>query len=327
MDRGLSIFTHLHLYMVLMLLLIFPATVSATDLALVLRGASDDFTMVLKGISDDLEDDLKIIDYIVDDSTAVEKIGQLIVEKKPKALVIMGNKALNLYGKYQKQNPDIEHLPSLLIAALFIDKYIPKLSNIVGIRYEVPAVTSIVNLRSILSKPILRVGVIHRKWMSDFVEENRSLCKAEGIELISLSLPDRSRSYSKAIRKRIRKLETMNINAFWILNDNVLLNRALLRNAWIPSLNKLNKPVIVGVESLVLSKLDLGTFAIVPDHYALGVQGATTLLDLMENNWVIKETKIEQPLSVKKLLNLSLSKKRKIPINIKRLGEVDVVIE
>ena len=130
----------------------------------------------------------------------------------------------------------------------------------------------------------------------------------------------------RLVSKKIKKL-SYDVDAFWILNDNELLTKNVILNAWIPGLNKYDKPVIVGVESLVETKFKIGTLSVSPDHYALGVQAASKILDIKYEDWVVKGVDIEQPLSVKKVFNQVVSKQRKIEVNESRFGELDRVIK
>lgn len=116
------------------------------------------------------------------------------------------------------------------------------------------------------------------------------------------------------------------IDAIWVLNDNALLNQSTITKAWIPVLKKSNMPVIVGVESLIATKFNLGTYAVVPDHYALGVQGADMLANIMDAGWVVSDVAVEQPLSVKKIINLNISQKRKISILPDKLHRLNKII-
>lgn len=177
-----------------------------------------------------------------------------------------------------------------------------------------------------LKKPVNKIGVVHREMMADLIKTNARFCEAEGIELIAISLPDRDKNFPKTVRKSLRTLKKMGIDALWVLNDNALLKGPIIKHAWTPELRKSNFPVIVGVESLISSKLNFGTFAIVPDLYALGVQGASVLAEIMDDDWILEGREVEQPLSVKKILNLDLSNKRKIGINMGALRSIDSVI-
>ena len=78
--------------------------------------------------------------------------------------------------------------------------------------------------------------------------------------------------------------------------------------------------------SLVQSKFKFGSYAIVPDHYALGVQGASIIAEIMEEDWQLETPDVQQPISVKKLLNQTIFDSKKINYKEAKLAEIDEVI-
>ena len=310
----------------LILLLISSKTYS-NDIVLVIKTEGQAFDEVLKGIKDDLEEELDIQMLSVNKSTSVKMLSETIINTNPSILILIGNQAINVYSQYQKKFEGQNFPPSLSIAALFVDKIIGNIQNGTGIRYEIPAVTSIVNMRSMLNSKVEKVGVIYRSWMKDFIEENRRYCESEGIELVAYEIPDKSNKTPQMLKKGLKSLKKSKVDAYWIINDNALLNKDALLKAWLPEFRKIKKPVIVGVDSLLPTKLNFGSYAIVPDHYALGIQGANRILDIMDDDWQLSNDNIEQPLSVKKMLNLSITKKRGITIKNSAIDKVDLVIQ
>jgi hypothetical protein len=298
----------------------------ADGTALVLRGNSEAFEQVVSGITGDLEGDLEFSEYIVGKGTSASDIDKLVVDNAPNIIVLIGNHSINAYTKYQKENAGKSFPPAVALAALYVDKLVKKLDNATGIRYEIPAVTSAVNLRSLLNKPLNRIGVIYRSWMKDFIKENAEYCKREGIELIGYEITGKSKKVYKNIKKGVKKLNKKNIDALWVVNDNGLLNKDALLKGWIPSLKKSKIPVVVGVKSLIQTKFKFGSYAIVPDHYALGVQGASAIAEIMDEDWDLDGRDIEQPISVNKLVNLAIFGAKDIGYKTEKLAEIDEVI-
>lgn len=301
--------------------------VSAAESILVLRSDGASFEDVLRGMVEDLEEDMVFHDQIIDNNTTVADISHYVATKSPKIIVLMGNRAIIAYYKFQKNVPFTRFPPSIALAALYIDKLLARLTNATGIRYEIPAVTSMVNLRSLVKTPIRRVGVVYRQWLHSFVQANQMYCQQEGIKLIGISIGNRERDFTVSVKRALNQLIDRRIDAFWILNDNVMLGKNVIINAWLPILRRAKKPVVVGAKSLISTQLDFGTFGIFPDHYALGVQGANAITEIMEDNWHIGNRKIEQPISIKKLLNITLTNKRGILVNNDKLKEVDELVK
>jgi ABC-type uncharacterized transport system substrate-binding protein len=297
------------------------------DTALVLTAQGQAFSEVVSGISGDLEEDLNFEVYVIGKGSKVSEIETQIQKHKPKIIVLVENSAINLYAKYQKANPDSQFPPSVAVAALFVDRFLTNLKNATGIRYEIPAVTSIVNMRSVLSKKVKRVGVVHRKWMKSLIEENAKYCRSEGIELVPISIPNKDKKLDKKLNAGLKSLINQKVDAIWVLNDNALLNGNMIRSAWLPTVGKARLPVIVGIKPMLSTKLNFGSFAIVPDHYALGVQAASLIGEIMEEGWEIGDRDIEQPVSVKKVVNVSVLNNKKVKYREDQLSAMDEIVQ
>lgn len=120
--------------------------------------------------------------------------------------------------------------------------------NTTGIRYEIPAVTSLVQLRSLMQRPLKKVGVIYRQWMGDFIRQNQRWCQQENIELVSVELPNQL-STSK-LKYQLKHLLRKDIDTLWVVNDNGLLRPRSIQNVWLPLLKNVDKPVLVGINAL-----------------------------------------------------------------------------
>ena len=298
----------------------------AEDTALVLRGNVPAMEEVLDGMKSDLDGEITFVDHAYTKKMTVEDLGALIKKTDPNMIILLGNKSINLYKKYFAKTPPTKEIPTLLVAGLFVD-YIKGLGTTSAIRYEIPAVTSILTLRVVTEKPIKKVGVIYRKWMKDFVETNKRYCEAEGIELVAMEIGNKEKNFASVVKKKLKALKKAKVDALWVLNDNALLNPTVIVKGWQAGLENSKLPVIVGVEKLVASQFNFGTFAVVPDHYPLGVQAAGLIADFLDDDWEVSGSHSEQPISVRKILNRALSKKNKIGIKVEGLKEIDAVLE
>lgn len=316
----------------LLVLALLPMVAVAQDddelpMALVFSAQGQAFNEVVAGIAGDLEEDLQFEVYMIGKTSKVSEIEAQIKKHQPKIIILVENSSIQLYKKYQKKNPNASFPPSVAVAALFVDRFIKGLKNSTGIRYEIPAVTSVVNLRQILPTKVKRVGVVHREWMTGMIEENAKYCRAEGIELVPIALPNKDGKLDKKLKDGLSKLVKNDIDALWVLNDNALLNTKTIRSAWLPTIGKADLPVIVGVRSMLTTRLNFGSFAIVPDHYALGVQAASVIGEIMDEDWEIGDRDIEQPLSVKKVVNVSVLNNKKVKYRKDKLSAMDEVVQ
>ena len=302
------------------------AIANDSGVILILRASGGKFAETSQGIKDDLGDDFNLIEKVIKPEITLRDIENYIDTIKPKLIVLVGNTPIRLYTNYQKQNPERQFPPSVALSALYVDRLITQVKNSLGIRHEIPAVTSLVNIRSLVKLPVKRVGVLYRQWMKDYIELNAAFCRQEGIELVGVEIPN-SISIQK-VKYHLKHLLNKDIAALWVVNDNALLSSRLMQNVWVPNIKQFNKPVVVGVEGLTATALNFGTFSVVPDQYALGVQGAGLIGDIMdEQMWELGKNKIYEPLSVKKLLNLKLMKKRNIQVNESKLETLDYLIQ
>jgi len=317
----------LSLTMLLVFLTSFCSSAYADVDVLIVRPEGKNFNDIVAGLDEELDGELSYRELIIGSTATSDQIYSVIRDDSAKVLVVMGNQPLRLIKKVKKNHPDESLPPVVAVAALFIDMVLANEKDVTGILYEVPAVTGLVNLRNISKGKIQRVGVLYRESMSAIIESNRIYCEAEGIELIGLKISNKEAKNSKKTRKVLKKLKRKSLDALWITNDSLLLTKESVVNAWIPFMSTFKKPVLVGVKSLINSRLNMGTFAVFPDHSSLGVQTAGMLFDLMDNDWKIDEHRFDHPISVKKYLNTSVSEKRGIKFNKDRLRQIDKLVE
>lgn len=292
---------------------------------LVVRQPGDDFDQVVKGINDELNDGFSITEFVISQQTELKDLTKVINKNTPDLLVLMDNKSINLYKMYLDTEKPENPLPSISLMGVLIKNAIKDLKNASGITYEIPVVTSIVNLRSILGIKMEYIGVIHRKYMTEFVNDNTRFCKKEGINIINSILPNNSNNYSKFLLKKLNYLiQDKGIEALWVPNDNILLNPDLLNNVWIRTVKKFRIPVVVGVEVLVDPKLNFGTFAVLPDHTSMGIQASEMILRIKNNGWNASSIPVEPPVAVYKIINYKQVKKN---FNVKdsQLYQVDKI--
>ncbi len=299
---------------------------TSNDFISVIRPDGQHFKRALQGLADDLDGELIVEDNIMSTSSGVEYIKQ-IMQRRPKLVVLMSNHVINAYTAYQKQaKPDEIMPPALLLIALKIDRHVETMKNATGIVYEVPLATSLIYVRSLTQQPLNKIGIIYRSWMRPDIERHRQFLAPEGVEIVSVELPNESSRYISLIKKALKKFRSNGVDALWIENDNALLKSQLLRKAWLPSVKRFRKPVIVGVDSLLAKKMNFGDFGALPDYYVMGVQCSNMILNIQQNNWQLFDEDIEQPLAIKKHINLYNLKRKKIAIHANRLQEVDVIL-
>ncbi len=304
------------------------APVYAKEPILVIRTEGKDFEQAVRGIRQETEDDFSLNEMIVSRSSAAGEITGKIKEVSPGIVVLMDNISISLYRKYQAELPaSASPVPCVALMSSFMDIALKGIKNAAGIFYEVPLVTGVVNLRTIMPDVRFRkVGVIYRDLMAASVKTNQTYCGKEQIGLTAYQIPGGG-DIASEIKKGLELLDKKDkIDALWILNDSAMVNSGLLRDVWIPFAAEFEKPIIVGVEVLVQPEFRFGTFAVIPDHVELGVQAADMIYNIRKNSWKAGENEIRQPRSVYKIINMEQAQ-RLFRIDKEKLNNVDKILE
>ena len=267
------------------------------------RAAED----VLRGMSRELSSDYDLVRRYVDDRVTPSQVDRMIQEIGPVAVVLMNNPTLRLYRRYQALKRRPSYPPAIGVLTSYLERTSVGIRDFSGIAYEVPLVTSLVNLRALVQDPIRRVGVLYRPEFEAFVAEQRELARLEQFEVVGVKVVGTGPT---EIQRGLSELKAANIDALWVLNDNPLLDNRTVREGWIPELTRDWTPVVVNVGSLVSAEFNFGTYAVVPDHKDLGLQTANLLLDLASREWRVDERRIELPVSVQTILAVNVAKRR-----------------
>jgi putative ABC transport system substrate-binding protein len=261
------------------------------------------FRSVRKTFVDEIKKDFDVATVIVDGHTTGASFAADIDSRHPTCVVLMDNPTVRLLRAYQKgkQGPP---LPALVVMASFLEEVRGEMANASGVAYEVPGVSAFVNLRSVIQKPVNRVGVVYRPSFRRFIERQKDLAAKEQIKVVSAEVP--ADATAAELRRALRSLHTSaSIDALWVLNDNFLLRDAqFLDDAWRPEIALLGVPVVVGVSTLVGLDARFGTFAVLPDLDALGVQAANVLFEIADSGWKASEHPVELPISTVTVVNM-----------------------
>jgi hypothetical protein len=286
----------------------------------VLAPADAQLVPVVEQLRNELEEDFDVLVTALDperDSPA--KVGQVLAHDHPKAVVLLNNSTARIYRRWARttSSPPV----AIILMASFAEELQPTIPNSVGIAYEVPAVTSFVGLRA-LGKPVNRVGVVHRKALAHYVGEQEGLAKVESISFLTEELPEDFEA--RDLKAALVRMKRAGVDVLWLPNDNGLLTRLLVAKVWLPYLDRLELPVVVGVPSLVRADYAFGVYGAIPDPEALAIQAADLILDLSENDWSTAGQSVRLPLSSKTYVSAPLS--QRFGVLAQRLQNVDVVV-
>jgi hypothetical protein len=310
---------------VLAISLLLSGWAQAQNKVLVVRPAGATFEEARKGIVETLGEGWQFHDLVAGKDFDAKVLAEQWKSAAPQAIVLMDNRSVNAYREARTLLGDTT-TPVVALMGVRIDLAITQMGNVVGVNYEIPAVTSMVNLRSVLPSPLRRIGVVYRASWGDFFQRQAEFCAPESLQLVGRSIPDEG-DPAASLRKALEELLVQEkVDVLWILNDNLFLNAKIIQSVWMPMVKKAKVLSVVGVEPLVNPALDFGSFAVLPDHYALGSQVAGLLQEIQEMSWKVEDPRADQPLSVVKILNAKQVKNRS-GLRGDKLGEIDKVLE
>ena len=300
------------------------ASKSGAPLVLVCMPETRQTQEVWRGLSDELGRDLDLVAMRTEGDRAGRIIAGGIERYRPSALVLMNNPTVEGYRRVQEASPRRAFPPAVIVMSSFLEG-VPRLRQTTGISYEVPLITVVTNLRKLVATPIERIGVIHRPGLHGFVTRQAALAQREQTIVVREQVSHRSNS--SEIKRALRRLK-QRCDAIWVLNDDRLLTPQLLADGWLEGLNERPWiPVIVGAPSLVSPSQSFGTFAVLPDHTALGTQAASLLLDIADDGWSLADAaRIELPLSTTTTVDLKQARER-FALRPSALAQVDNVLE
>ncbi len=280
---------------------------------------------VWRGLSDELSREFELVAVRTEGEDVSERIKQGIEHYRPAGLVLMNNPTVEGYRRVQAQSTHAAFPPSVIVMSSFLEGKPAHLRAATGISYEVPLITVVTNLRKLIATPIDRIGVIHRPSLSGFVRRQAALAHREQTAVVREEVSQAPNS--SEIKRALRRLK-QRCDAIWVLNDDRLLTPRLLADGWLHGLNEPPwVPTIVGAASLVSPSQSFGTFAVLPDHTALGTQAANLLLDIADNDWELPSSGSTQlPLSTTTTVDLTQAKER-FALRPSALAQVDKVLE
>ncbi len=303
-----------------------PPRTEAAPAVLVLMPDSAAVREAFRGLVEELGAAANVSYRWIEEGTSVEDVSGWMATIRPRAVVLMNNTSLRLYRRYQSAAPrGAAAVPAVAVLTSFLRESSRGLAQFGGVIYEVPLLTSVVNLRALVEKPIRRVGVLHRPVFSGFLEEQTKLAAPEGVEIVAIPVEEPTPSL---IRKGINQLKgDTPVDAIWVLNDNRMLTPDLIRRGWVPALENNDIPVLVNIRTLLSRRVDFGTFAVLPDHYGLGVQVGQMLGAAASRGWVFPAgSRFEYPIAVRKVLHLEFARAH-LALVERELETVDEVVD
>ncbi|MET0794797.1 MAG: hypothetical protein ABW061_24975 [Polyangiaceae bacterium] len=280
---------------------------------------------VWSGLKDELSKNYRLVAVKVESRADRSIIERAIELHRPSSIVLMNNPTVAAYRDYQHASGARSFAPVVIVMTSFLDAGRLQVSGATGISYEVPLITVVTNLRKLIDRPIDRIGVIHRPDLIGFVEHQAALAAREQIGVVREEVS--ASPNASELKRALRRLK-QRTGAVWVLNDDHLLSPKLISDAWLPGLNERPwSPTIVGAASLVSPMQSFGTFAVLPDHAALGAQAASIVFDIADNGWQLpSDVATQLPVSTTTTLDLAQVRER-FSLRSDALRQVDRVLD
>ena len=291
-----------------------------TPAILIITEGNDTAEQIIEELLSEIQPSFRVRDCVIDSTTTSARIASVIHRSAPMLVLCIGDRAIDLYADYQADiSAGKNIIPSLSILSSDIRRKVSDMQHAVGITNEVPIVTSIVNLRSLLHVPVRRVGIIHRPGLREFIDENKELCRREQIQLACEEIANDEKKLVRRIRKSIRRLVVgKKVDVLWLPSDPALLNPTTITRAVAPLVQRYHIPVVVGLDKFVRGDNDFGTFAVYPDYLAFVLQITNLIEEIATRKPEQIHSRIVPPVSVCKIVNCSRVKKEDLPLDINR---------
>lgn len=280
---------------------------------------------VWTGLSDELGGEFDLVAVRVQGPEDASAIAEGIRRHAPSGLVLMNNPTVAAYRDFLLHDDVGRRLPAVVVMTSFLESSELARLGATGIAYEVPLITAVTGLRRIVASPVDRVGVVYRAPLAGFVARQHALAEREQITLVEQRVG--ARPNLSELRRAIR-LAKIHADALWILNDDRLLTPELITDGWLPGLDERPwRPTIVGAASLVSAQQAFGTFAVLPDHTALGVQAANLVFEIADAGWSLPPDAAAQlPLSTTITIDSNQARNR-LRLQEGALAQVDRIVE
>jgi hypothetical protein len=293
---------------------------TGVDLILILAPPSPHVEPLIAAVRSELKDEFDVEVQAVHEYSTDQALALSIESAHPQAIIALDNPTALKYGRWARKQAAPP--PVILAMASFVEQLRDEVPHSTGISFEPPAVTTLVDMRRLLERPIRKAGVVYREGFERQIAQEGARLATENIQLVGVRVPTRPSPRSVALA--LRQLQKSGIEALWVSNDNVLLSDALLAKAWLPSIRRLDLAVVVGVPGLVGGPHHLGTYAAVADIEGLGLQLADMIFELRASRWRTSSRPIQPAVSIRTYLDVTQAER--LGMDPAQRATVDVLV-
>jgi ABC-type uncharacterized transport system substrate-binding protein len=268
--------------------------------------------------------------------TSVPKVEEVAAECKsmnPDGLILMDSKAIKITCELQKYDSVFTSLPKFVLMTLMAESMTKGLSNVAGVKFEVPLYTLVTDFRIISQKEFSTVGIFYRSPFGPIIEESRKLLEKEGITVKAYCIgcdqkgnpsPEEALAIMKKTLDGIVKKEKVDV--FIIPADNFIFNTTSMEEFWIGKVKKMKIPGIASIDMLASDKYAVAVFTADPDISQLGAQVANQIIAYFEDKTPLSKIGFEPTISIKSTVNVKVANEIGWKIKNEKLGRITTII-
>jgi ABC-type uncharacterized transport system substrate-binding protein len=250
------------------------------------------------------------------------------------ALILMDTKAIRAAMALEKIDSAFKNLPKFALMTLMVEATSRGLSNVAGVKFEVPFYTVVVNFRIISRKDIKKIGIFYRRSFSGIIEESKKFLGKEGIAICPICIDCDSKQKAdpdNALKIMNSSLDQMvrdeKIDAFLVPADNLIVNSKSLGAFWINKVKKMKIPVIAPLDMLASSKVGAAIFTADPDLPQLAAQAAGQIVGFFEDRTSMEQIGFEPTISIKSTLNIHVAHEIGWKLKDDKLSRITTIVE
>jgi hypothetical protein len=296
--------------------------------------ADTQFKTVLAGIRSEL-DSTYVIDVIdMSKSYKVEEVAKKCKKNCVKAFILMDRKAILAILDLQKTDSSIASMPKFVYMSLMVKTMTKDLSNVAGIKFEVPIYTLMINFRNISQKDVSKTGIFYRKSYLNSIEEAKRMLGKEQFSLQAVCVDcEKNEKTTEQDALKVMKISFVKMvkeqgsEVFLLLADNLVMNNASLTEFWMNMVRKQKIPIVAPLDILASPQIALAIFTAYPDLPQLGAQAANQIIEFFKNKTPLETIGFESTISIKSTLNQAVAKEIGWNLKPENLGRIDKIIK
>ena len=292
---------------------------------LILRGSNQDFIDFSSFYAKEIPTDLgPVTEREIDSNTVKENLYRNIQAAKPRLIVALDNRSVNLIKQLIDDNKILP--PVLASMALNLKHALSDYQDyIAGLGYEVSGYSIVSELNKIVDQKFRKIKVLYRKSLfhDQIVDAYRQL-KRENVEIVAINVEDDDQS--KMNKKISRALEAdKGEDAVWLILDNKIINKSNFSSIWLKYARSEKKPVICGVQKFAQPPINLCTFAAYPNIGDLARHLAEMSMGVLEDELTPDEIGVEYSVSSKKVIRTKQLNSVERKVVNKRIDFLEVI--